>query len=140
MPSSTTSKSIVGIGWSFPPCFLHETRSCTTVTDGDDIEQSLHILLHTRPGERPLLPEYGCDLQLYLFEPMSTAVATLIRDAVKRAVNRYEPRIDLLSVNVATDAATAIMTVALDYVVSSTNSRFNKVYPFYLEEGTHVAK
>lgn len=140
MPSPATSKSIIGIGWSFPPCFLLATRSNTTVTDEEDIEQSLYILLHTRPGERPLLPEYGCDLQRYLFEPMSTTLATLIRDAVKRAVNRYEPRIQLLSVDVTTDVTTATMIVTLDYVVSSTNSRFNKVYPFYLEEGTHIAR
>ena len=43
--------SFLGTGWSFPPEF-NKRGSVKTVSADDDIRESLHILLATKPGER----------------------------------------------------------------------------------------
>ncbi len=140
MNTPSADQSTIGTGWAFPPVFFQETGSCAMVTDAADIEQSLYILFHTVPGERPLLPDYGCDLRRFVFEPMNTATRTLIQNSITQAVNQYEARITLLSVGVAFDSTSGTLLISLEYVISTTNSRFNKVFPFYLEEGTYISQ
>ena len=140
MNNPSSDQSTIGTGWAFPPVFFQETGTCGLATDELDIEQSLYILFHTVPGERPLLPDYGCDLRRFVFEPMNTATRTLIQNSVTLAINQYEPRISLLSVGVAYDNAGARLLISVEFVISTTNSRFNKVFPFYLEEGTYISQ
>ena len=60
-------KAFLGRGWAFPPTFEKVTSPGDGTTDGrvamvsqeEDINQSLHILLSTSLGERVLQPEYG---------------------------------------------------------------------------------
>jgi len=81
-------------------------------------------------------PEFGCGIHQYVFAPNNTRTASLIRLQVEEALNRWEPRIVLQSVTVARDpAAPAALLIDIDYTVRATDSRFNLVYPFYLERG-----
>jgi uncharacterized protein len=49
----------------------------------------------------------------------------------------HEPRIELDRLDISEDQATeGLLLISLDYTVRSTNSRFNLVYPFYLNEAT----
>ena len=53
---------------------------------------------------------------------------------VRRALVRWEPRVDLLDVRAAfDDDEPNRLVIEIDYRVRSTNNRFNLVYPFYLE-------
>jgi len=105
-------------------------------SDAADIQCSLQILLSTRHGERVLLPGYGCDLEPLVFEPMSTTFNTYIQNLVQTAITNYEPRITLNSVSLSTDQAVdGVILLAVDYTIKSTNSRFNMVFPYYLNEG-----
>jgi phage baseplate assembly protein W len=55
---------------------------------------------------------------------------------VEEALNRWEPRINLESVTVERDPGDpATLLISIDYKVRATDSRFNLVYPFYLERG-----
>jgi phage baseplate assembly protein W len=129
--------SFLGTGWSFPPTFDKNTASVAMTSDEQDIQCSLQILLSTRQGERVLLPDYGCDLEPLVFEPMSTTFNTYIKNLVETAVQTYEPRITLNSVNLATDQEVqGIILIEVDYTVKATNSRFNLVFPYYKTEGT----
>jgi len=67
-------KSFLGTGWGFPPEFNELTLSVNMVSEEEDIRQSLFILLSTTPGERPLNPAYGCDLQSLVFEKISESI------------------------------------------------------------------
>jgi hypothetical protein len=46
----------LGIGWSFPPEFNQTEGKLAMTTDVEDINNSLIILLSTRPGERVMFP------------------------------------------------------------------------------------
>ena len=74
MPIKT---SFLGTGWSFPPAFGPRGAEVHTVTDVEDLEQSLMILLETRRGERVMQDDFGCDLSEFLFGEISQAPAKL---------------------------------------------------------------
>ncbi|MFK7785442.1 MAG: GPW/gp25 family protein [Crocinitomicaceae bacterium] len=131
--------SFLGTGWSFPPKFDKNTKSVATVSEEDDIRESLMILLSTRPGERVMNPLYGCNMDDLLFESLNLTLKTYVADLVETAILYFEPRIDLqkVSINENNDLEGELL-VELDYVVRSTNTRRNLVYPFYRGEGTDI--
>ena len=129
----------LGRGWSFPPTFSKADRGVAMVDGDQDIKECLQILMGTTLGERLMHPNFGCNLRDYLFKPMSTTLITIVRDLVKTAIIRFEPRIDLLQVNLDTSRQQeGLLLLELEYQIRSTNSRSNYVYPFYLEEGTNT--
>lgn len=68
-----------------------------------NVRESIGIILRTRPGERVNLPDFGCGLDRFLFEPNTTSTLRLIQEEVKRALSRWEPRVKLDDVLVETD-------------------------------------
>lgn len=134
-------KSFLGVGWSFPPTFQKNPCQVAMVADEEDIEQSLKILLSTRHGERVMQPEYGCNLDVLLFEPINTSLITFVKDIIEKAVLYHEPRIELTKIEIVTDQVLeGILLIELEYVVRTTNSRYNLVYPFYLNEAEQQPK
>lgn len=136
----TGYSSFLGNGWSFPPSFNPHTRQLKMTSDEADIDASLRILLATTAGERILHPTYGLNMQELLFEPMTTTLQTLFKDRVRTNILVYEPRIEVLSLELDTALLTeGKLLLRLEYSVRATNSRFNLVYPFYLYDGNEVA-
>lgn len=134
-------KSFLGTGWGFPPTFSKAATQIGMLSDEDDIQSSLEILLSTRQGERVMLHKYGCNLDEMVFEPMTTTFKTYIKDMIQTAILYYEPRIDAKKVTLDDSRdAEGVIVVIIEYVVRSTNSRYNFVYPFYKNEGTQVKK
>jgi phage baseplate assembly protein W len=133
------SDSFLGTGWGFPPSFDTVLNTVIMTSDEADIQLSLQILLATRKGERVMVPDYGCNLDEMLFEPMTTTFKTYIREMIKTAILYYEPRIDLSSIQVDDSRETeGMILIILNYTVRTTNSRFNFVYPYYKNEGTEI--
>ena len=128
----------LGSGWAFPPAFTRGPQSIVMVRDEEDIRQSLEILLTTSVGERFLRPEYGCDLRRYLFEPLDEGLVAYIRDLVGNAILYHEPRIRLTDLTLTTWADEGTLLIELEYIIRTTNSRRNFVFPFYKNEGTDV--
>ena len=131
--------SFLGTGWSFPPKFNVSQGTVELTSDELDIQRSLEILLATRKGERVMLPDYGCNLDEMVFEPMTTTFKTYIREMIRTAIIYYEARINLNSVIIDDSRETeGVITIILDYTMRTTNSRFNFVYPYYKKEGTEL--
>ena len=129
------NKSFLGTGWGFPPTFTKEDRGARMVSQEEDICESLNILLSTRPGERVMQPNYGCNLDVLLFEPMNTAMVAYAKDLITKSILYHEARIDLDTIDIVTDQQSAgLLLIKLAYTIRSTNSRFNYVYPFYINE------
>lgn len=106
--------------------------------DEADINKSLEILLSTTIGERFLQPLYGCNLDDYVFEAMNASTETAIKVTVKNAVLIFEPRIKLLTIELLDDfLSEGRIDILVDYEVINTNTRFNLVYPFYLNEANN---
>ena len=141
MKEKELNRSFLGTGWSFPPAFSRERKGVDMVSDREDIEQSLGILLSTRLGERSMRPDYGCDLTDMIFEPLNTGVKTYIQNVVETAILYHEPRIELVGLQMAEDIeAEGKVVLLLEYKIIITNTRHNYVYPFYLREGTNTEK
>lgn len=133
--------SFLGRGWSFPPSFNREGGRTNMLEDEDDIRSSLEILLSTVQGERILQPTYGCDLTPLLFEPLTTSLRTEMVDKIRNAILYFEPRIDVEKIELKDDQILeGIVLITIDYVIRSTNSRNNFVFPFYRAEGTDITK
>ena len=110
------------------------------VSGQQDIEQSLLILLATRRNERLMQENFGCNLNEFLFEEISQDLAGRIKSFVEDAILHHETRIVLNSVEVSDgDAETGMVLISIDYTVRATNSRFNMVYPFYINEASSSA-
>lgn len=129
--------AFLGTGWSFPPSFSANGAELEMVAGVDDIHQSLQILLGTALGERVMHEDYGCNLDSIVFEEADQAMVNKISSMVSDAIVDYEPRIELLELEVSqTEDAPELIQIRLEYHVPETNSRFNMVYPFYLNEAT----
>ena len=133
-------KSFLGTGWSFPPEFVKSQKSVKMTSGEEDIKKSIHILLTTKLGERVMLPDYGCNLQELLFEELSTTLFTYVQELIKTAILYYEPRIDILSIDISeTDPLVGQLTIQIEYKIRATNARTNMVFPFYKEEGADIS-
>lgn len=130
--------SILGTGWAFPPTFDRESGTVTLVSNEDDINESLNILLSTHLGERVMQPRYGCNLSDYLFEPLSSSVIGFIKDRVENSILIYEPRIIVEKIEVTDDGSFDLLEgrfiISIEYTIPGTNSRFNYVYDYYKNE------
>ena len=138
MNKDKQENSFLGTGWSFPPSFNHAARAVNMVENETDIQESLSILLTTTIGERFLQPSYGADLKNYLFEPLHSGMAALIKDKIETAILYHEPRIKLLNVTLNTADFNGRVDLELEYMIRTTNTRHNYVYPFYKDEGSEV--
>lgn len=127
--------SFLGTGWAFPPAFRPGGAELETVEGVEDVHQSLAILLATTPGERPMQESFGCNLDAQLFEELDHALVNRIGSLIYDAVLTHEPRIALDNVDVTpSPREQGVLLVSLSYRVLGTNSRFNMVFPFYLNE------
>lgn len=134
---SDADPSFLGRGWSFPPTFARGGAAVEMVSGQEDISQSLTILLSTRIGERVMVPEYGCALWSVVFENLSTSLLTRLQDMVEQAIVKWEPRIKVEEVLTEVDSVVAgLVRIEVVYIIRSTNTRSNFVYPFYIYEAT----
>jgi len=134
------SNSVLGTGWAFPPTF-HDDRltGVEMVKDAHDIKESLVILLNTNLGERVMLPEYGSELQNYLFDIISNSKLHFLKNVIRTAILKFEPRITVNDIIIdQKDYQEGIIRVVIKYTVKSNNTRFNLVFPYYKMEGTDI--
>ncbi len=132
-----SDQRILGTGWGFPPTFSNGGASVGMVSGEEDIHQSLQILLTTRLGERVMNEDYGCDLREMQFEEIDSRLIGNIQRLVRDAILYHEPRLFVTSLSVDEDAdQPGLLFISIEYVVRATNSRFNMVYPYYLNEAT----
>ncbi|MCJ8505887.1 GPW/gp25 family protein [Kocuria flava] len=124
-------QEFIGSGWAFP-LRTDRTGSIALVRETREIEESVHLILATSPGERPMRPEFGCAVHDYVFAPADAATAGAIAFAVRVALDRWEPRINLEDVLVHLDTAEeGLLLIEVQYTVRGTNDPRNLVFPFY---------
>jgi len=129
------SDEFLGTGWSFP--VETDQRGDIKLSSADkDIKESIRIILGTAKGERLMRPEFGCDIHKHVFSAATPATLNLIESSVREALVKWEPRIDIESVDARTDDQDPTkVLVDIEYHVRTTNSLSNMVYPFYITEG-----
>ena len=134
-----TPQSFLGTGWTFPPTFDRNSASVVMSSDIANINECLWVLFGTNLGERIMLATYGSGLNLKVFASLTEKLINDIRSLIAQAILDWEPRIDVLRVDVQEVAPlNGELAISIDFVVRKTNARSNMVYPFYLNEATHA--
>ncbi len=132
MPVPQHSIDFIGAGWSYP-LGTDATGGVALVTRDREIEQAIGLILGTAVGERPMRPEFGCRIHDHVFNTASSATAGQIAYDVRQALERWEPRIDVLDVGISFDAMTAgVLYIDINYSIRSLNDPRNLVFPFYV--------
>ena len=127
------SHDFLGNGWAFPVAPASQ-GSIAEAQAADSIAQSIWLILSTSRGERMMRPDFGCGLNDLVFSLNDATLAGTIQQTVREALVLWEPRIDVLDVAVTFDPAQPnLVPIEISYQVRTTNSRYNFVYPFYLE-------
>jgi uncharacterized protein len=126
------AREFLGVGWSFP--IQVEEHGLVLAGHDESIRQSIRIILETARGERVMRPDFGCGLHQRVFAINDAATRGRVGDDVREALLKWEPRIEVLDVTVsASGVADEVLQISIDYLVRSTDNRFNLVYPFYLD-------
>jgi uncharacterized protein len=125
--------SVLGAGWGFPVERRPSAR-LSTAAEEESVRQAILIILRTAKGERVMRPDFGCNLHELVFAPNNRSTQAAAVFEVREALQRWEPRIELMQV----DAAAAghrgeVLLISIECRMRSTDNRFNLVYPFYLD-------
>jgi phage baseplate assembly protein W len=129
------NEQIIGRGMAFP-VKPSPAGSLDMAGGGDKIRQSVAIILGTAAGERQMRPDFGCGIHDLVFQANTALLRNAVQDKVKRALTRWEPRIDVLDVRAETQADTRnYLLIRIDYRIRANNAFYNLVYPFFINEG-----
>lgn len=122
----------LGQGWAFP--VRPRAGRLLTSSGAADIHQAITLILRTAPGERVMLPAFGCRLNELAFAAMNATTVSLAQLYVKQALDRWEPRIQLTGVSAAPagDPPNCLL-ITVDYLIRDRNRPDNLVYPFFLK-------
>lgn len=97
------------------------------------VRQSILMLLSTRPGERVMRPNYGCHLHRLIFSPNDDTTAGLAMHYVRQAMERWEPRAEILDLEAnRSDAEPNLLEIVLQYRVRATLQTESLTYSFDL--------
>ena len=122
-----------GRGWQFP-IRIDDAGAIAEAGEEDKVRQSIEIILRTAPGERVMRPDFGCGIHDLVFDTISGAMIGRVASVVAGALATWEPRIDVLSVRSQQDTEDPTrLLIEINYRLRSSNSRFNLVFPFYVQ-------
>lgn len=129
-------KSFMGTGFRFPVGVDPITGRALTSSDEDDIREAIKIILGTNPGERPMNPHFGCNINAYVFGTTDYTSMMLMKREVENALIMWEPRIKDIEVEIVRSPDDdGVLLIEIQYTVRTTNNPYNLVYPFYITEG-----
>lgn len=120
---------------SYPFAVGPDGRIAATQDPDRQINQHVHALLSTEPGERVMLTDYGVQTRSLLFMPEDDVMSDQIADDVREKMATYEPGILVRSVDpVAGEYGDGLAEVRLDYV-----RRESAATDFAISRGTNTA-
>lgn len=120
--------------WSDIPADLRQSynKDVGVVRGLSSVNNSLAGIIMTRPGSRPFMPEFGCDLGGSLFELMNPAMENTIKKKIKIAIDRFEPRIDpnKLFIEIQFDYDNNSILVNIVYALITANTTLSEWTPY----------
>jgi uncharacterized protein len=129
-------RDFLGIGWSYPVATDPMSGDVSLSQYERDVREAIRIILETARGERVMRPRFGCGIHDLVFEAIGATTLFAVEAAVREALTVFEPRIELLNVEVDPfQAMSGLLIVAISYRIHRTNQIDNLVYPFFFREG-----
>src|SRR5688572_8903364 len=135
------SSEFIGRGWAYP-VRTDATGGIALVAGDEELAESIRLILGTAYGERPMRPEFGCAIHDFVFAPADATTAGQLAWEVRSSLQRWEPRIDVVEVDVTPDPDGApTLWIDVTYTHRGTNDPRNLVFPFYVigDEGGAAA-
>lgn len=132
MDNDYVAGDMLGTGFRFP--FGIDGRGGIAMTSQEaDIDEAISIILGTAQGERRMRPLFGSRIHELVFAPNNASTWGLMKEYVKEALAWWEPRIEVLDVDVSADANdTSKLLVDIRYLVRTSSDERSLVYPFYV--------
>ena len=87
------------------------------VKNENAIARSLRNLVLTLPGERFFNQNLGSKVSQSLFESVSEVSASVIQDEIRNTIQNYEPRVNLIDVNVSPNDEYNEFNVTIKYYI-----------------------
>lgn len=127
----TGGAEVLGRGLAFPPHVGPDGRLAWS--EGEvNVREAIEVVLRTDRDERLHLPDFGGGLQSFLFEPNTPATHHRIADRIRRALQAWEPRVLVQSVEVGADPddpQAAVATVSYALVATRVGERVRLSVP-----------
>jgi phage baseplate assembly protein W len=115
MPVERLSKGFKDLSMSFQISPLN--YDLLAIKNETAIARSIRNLVLTLPGERFFNENLGSRVNRVLFENIDDFSASVIRDEIAKVISTYEPRVNLLNVNVAADYDNLGFNVTIQYEI-----------------------
>ena len=106
----------------------------TPQTGMGEVNQCIQLLISTVPGERVQRPEFGCRLYTRVWDNIDDVASQGLSD-IRVAIETYEPRVSLISVNSRIFRDEGRVLFAVEYRIRDTNVVENLVFPFSAGQG-----
>lgn len=118
--ASTVAKTYVNadLDLSFNPNPV--TGDINPLRDIEAIKRSVKNLILTNFQERPFQPEIGSGVRGLLFELADPITIHDIETAISRTINNFEPRVNLLEVEVTDDVDNNAYNVSITFQIIAT--------------------
>lgn len=104
-------------GWKFPVQVDKNTGKIMTITDNENVKQSVNIILKTQIFERKIIPEFGTNMRSFMFEIVNPNFVSDMRRTIETSIKKWEEHIRDINVSVRTsqDDASVVIT-DIDYI------------------------
>ena len=94
-------------------------------TDAAAVKQAVKNLLMTGVGQRPFRPNLGADLGAMLFENATESTADELDLLIRTAIENYEPRAEVLNLNIQNNLDRNEIFVGVEFRVKNTSEVVN---------------
>ena len=115
MPLERVSRGFKDVSMSFKVNPLN--NDLIALKNATAISRSVRNIVFTTPGEKFFQPSFGSRVSQMLFENMDEITSLTIRDEIENSIRRFEPRVDLKSVQVNPDFDSNQYDVVITYQI-----------------------
>ncbi len=138
MKTLQKARAFLGSGFAFP-LQISPLGGFQFAAYEADVEQAVFQILSTAKGERVMLPDFGCGMHDLVFSPNTSTQAGAVAAEVRQALVRWEPRIDVLDIDVTAGGQGELLLIRVDYRIRANNAFYNIVYPFFIRDPQTLA-
>ena len=90
--------------------------------DENAVKSSLKNLILTRNFERPFHSEIGSPIRSLMFEPATPMLGVSLKRAIEDVITNFEPRVNLIDVNVRISPDTYSVYVTIEFTIVNTTA------------------
>ena len=119
MPLERVSPGFKDISMTFQANPL--TADLIGLKNANAISRSVRNIVFTLPGEKFFEEDFGCRISASLFENMDSITANQIKDEITESIENFEPRVNLLEVEVIPEFDNNQFDVLLIYEIIGTD-------------------